>query len=626
MSFISDQASYGQPAEYTPRNQELEGEYGALKGILPKKAHYFADQIGRISGEYLTPDQPFYNQFKGEVKSKSNDFQKRLNSGEDVGSIINDMSNYRNQVSGTLDAFKKRKDMFESWNSALEKNDKIDSNTKTALRNLALDNISNSTTKKGLTLDLPLPSPAIPVNYDEKAAKLTDEMVEKEGHDTYGSQWSQLKADPTKYANFKSGFIHKDPQKIKQAVMSGLINDPEVQSSLDQDAELQLHSLYKNTQDPFQRQQIQQNIEQLHHTIKQNKLEDASNMVSWTKEGPMKTLDRTIIDNTEASEKAKKEPVNPNVPVYEAPQTPIKGTDYGDAFSLKKKGDQIPLTEKEKQSIGLMGAFPLINVKSHMKDSYDQPNTMDEKSKNFLIGASKYIDPKLHEKIKEGKSLTFKEQSTLYPEVAKMAENAKKDIEVNSRVVGMTEKESDNTNRELFGKEKAFTVENLGTGLSINTKFYDKETGELKTLADIKQEHDSKSEVSIQGKFTGENPYVIASGGDKSFAAPKQLSIDGKEYVISGPKAYIDSKTQSTDNEDNSLLKRTQKINEIYSAKLSTLPVDMKSPKGEDIKVYFEKDKTNPTEGIYKMNYKGNVIQSSSATKLEDYINTEESK
>lgn len=310
MSFISEQASYGQPADYVLRNQELEGANLAYKDLLPKKAHLFADQIGRISGEYLTPDRPFYDQFKNQLQEKTKEFQKRLDSGENIGTITNEMSNFRNQISGTLDAFKKRKDMFEAWNSSLEKNDKIDSNTKTALRNLALDNISNITSKKGLTLDLPLPSPAVPVNYDTKGAEIVDKLVEKEGHETYGSKWYEIAADPTKFANFKSGVIQRDPAKIKAAVLSGLANDPEVQSSLDQDAELHLHNIYKNSEDPNDKFHIQQNAGQLHEQIKQAKLNDVSDLLSWTKQGLNKSLDRTIIDNTERQAAAKREKID----------------------------------------------------------------------------------------------------------------------------------------------------------------------------------------------------------------------------------------------------------------------------------------------------------------------------
>lgn len=311
MSFISDQASYGQPADYVPRNQELEGANLAYKDLLPKKAHLFADQIGRISGEYLTPDRPFYDQFKNQLQEKTKEFQKRLDSGENIGTITNEMSNFRNQISGTLDAFKKRKDMFEAWNSSLEKNDKIDSNTKTALRNLALDNISNITSKKGLTLDLPLPSPAVPVNYDTKGAEIVDKLVEKEGHETYGSKWYEIAADPTKFANFKSGVIQRDPAKIKAAVLSGLANDPEVQSSLDQDAELHLHNIYKNSEDPNDKFHIQQNAGQLHEQIKQLKLNNVSNLLAWTKQGLNESSDRTIIDNTERTESIKFKINNP---------------------------------------------------------------------------------------------------------------------------------------------------------------------------------------------------------------------------------------------------------------------------------------------------------------------------
>lgn len=619
MSFISDQASFGQPAEYSARNQELEGEYRAFKDLLPKKAHVFADQIGRISGEYLTPDQPYYKQFKDELKNKAEEFQKRLSSGEDIGSITNEMSNYRNQVSGALDAFKKRKDMFESWNSALEKNDKIPSNVKTDLRNLALDNISKITSKKGLTLDLPLPSPAVPVNYDERGAKLVDEMVEKEGQETYGSKWHEISVDPTKFANFKTGFVQRNKDKIKQAVLSGLANDPEVQSSLDQDAELHLHKTFKNTDNPIEKEYIAQNAGELHDQIKQAKLHDVSDLLSWTKQGLQRNQERTIIDNTEKKAAAEKEKTNPNVPVYESPQTPIKGIDTGDDFKIKDKGTQIALTEEERQNIartGALGNYPILGLKKSKEERYSQPREMKEESKNFLLGISKYIDPKIEAKIKSGKDLTKKEQELLYPQADKIAEEAKKDIEVNSRVIGLTEKESDDINRQLFGKEKDQTVKNLGTGLAVNTKIWDKSKGKLVTLDDIQEEHDGEARVSIQGRFTGENAYVIATGGDKSFAAPKQLSIGNKEYIISGPEAYINTKTGDYSNPDNEKLKKDQELNEIYNAKLTKLPLEVNTNSGEKMTIYY-----NNKEGKYISTYKGVPIESSSAENIQRYIN-----
>ena len=598
-----------------------------MKDLLPKKAHVFADQIGRISGEYLTPYQGLYLGVKKEVGDKAKEFQGRLDKGENITSLVTEMSNYRNQISSVLEGFKRNKDTFDKWKDTLDKDKTIPSTYKTKLVNLALDNITQHVQKKGLDPDLPLPSPATPVNYDTKGAKIVDDLVEKQGREWYETfkpkipglrgdeNWYQITADPTKFANLKKGFIERDPEMIIRAVISGLSNDPEVQSSLDQDAELHLHDLYKTSKNPNDQEYIKTNAGQLHDQLKQNKINDVANLLSWTKQGRMQSTDRTIIDNTERKAGAEREKENPNVPVYSSPQTPIKGIDVGTDFELKKKGTQIPLTEKEKKDISKMGAFPIVSTKSTKEDGYIQPKDMKESSKNLLLGISKYVDPEIEKKIKSGKDLTKKEQDLLYPQAAKIAEEAKKDIEVNSKVIGLTEKESDNINRQLFGKEKDQTVKNLGTGLSVNTKFYDKSNGQLVTLDDIKSDNNEEDKVSIQGKFTGENAYVIATG-DESFAAPTQLSINNKEYIISGPEGYVDSKTGSYDNEANQALKKDKELNRIYNAKLTKIPIEIETNSGEKMNVYY-----NNKVQKYITSYKGVPLEASSAEHIQRYIN-----
>lgn len=312
-----------------------------------------------------------------------------------------------------------------------------------------------------------------------------------------------------------------------------------------------------------------------------------------------------------------KEKVNPSVPVYPSPNTNIpKSTDFGNEFTQGERA--VPLTQQEiEANMVEMGDPNPSNTKTI--DRFAQPNELSEKAKNFLLGVSQYSNPDIYKKVKKGTNLTKEEQQKIYPQVEQMTKALSEDIQVNSRVIGLTSDEADNTNQELFGK-KDNTVKNLGTGLAGNLTFYDKNTGDPLNLKELKAKYSDKEAVSVNGKFTAENPYSIIMGGDKRFTSPKQLFIGGDEYVASGPEGYIDSKTQSANTPENVQLIRDKSINSIYSLKFSPVPITSVKIYGEPVQIGFQRSPQNPIEGTYILNIKGKSFEFNTATEVENFI------
>lgn len=629
MSWLSDSASYGPPAEYVPRNIELEGSAAAFKDILPKKAHLFADTLSGVSGEYLSVDQPFYNQYKEEINAKAQSFKERLDSGEQLNQLIPEMTQFRNQSQQAMNLFNQRKDAYGKWDEELTKNtgtgpDKIDKETADKARQVALFNIQNYTKKQGLGVDLPLPTVSKKINYHQAASKFVDEQVAREGAEQFGSEWSAIAADPTKYANFKSGWERSNPEKIELIVRENLMKDPDVQASMNQEADFSLFDEYNTAPDEI-KGEIKQYIPQAHSKYKQDIIDNVASELAYTKEGLKKTIDRTIIDNTEAGERAKiKANEEQTVPVYDAPQTPVKGLDRTNSFKLQEAGTYIPYTQEEAKKIygnlsptggraWELAAAKIAAGKKSTEKTYIQPNEMSKQEQNFLSGIAHFVNPTLEKKIKAGEVLTKEEQDSLYPQADKMLDRAKQDVEVNSRVIGLTTKEFNEINRDIFGN-KELTVKNLGTGSAGNLKFYFKETGEVLDISQLKDKFSAEDKVLINGKFTGENPYPVVTG-DVSFANPKQLFINGKEVIVSGPKAFVTTDSQSTANPEQAKLLRTKAINNIYSAKFSTLPVESKIY-GQKVVSFFDEN-----SGIYKVILnKEKAEEFGTASEAENYI------
>lgn len=275
------------------------------------------------------------------------------------------------------------------------------------------------------------------------------------------------------------------------------------------------------------------------------------------------------------------------VPYYESPLSSIKGVDYEGAFDVQDKGKFIgnKMTEEEMKKQGPSKFSSPSNSSFTTEKAYIQPSQMNEKQKAFLSNVSKWIDPKLKEKIDRGEDLTKEEQEKLYPQVKVMAEKAKKDVETNSGVIVLNERDAKEENLELFGKEDP-TGKDLGTGSAINTKVFDKADGKTISYEQFLKKVPEDSRVSVRTKFTYQNPYSLITG-DKDFSIPTQVSVDGKEYIFSSPKVYVDSKTQSTDNNKNIQFQHEKAANAIYTSKFTTLPQEFQIH-GVDIETYYD--------------------------------------
>lgn len=319
------------------------------------------------------------------------------------------------------------------------------------------------------------------------------------------------------------------------------------------------------------------------------------------------------------------------VPVYSTPSTQIKGMGIGNAFDIKPKNSIIPYSSSEVNEIRdkhkldrnpSQAEIEISEGKGVRKNNeYENIQSLSKDQKNFALSGLKVLDPTIYNRIKDGGDLTNEEKSKLYPQLKIMADIANQDLKTNSTSVGLTPKEAQNTNLDLFGNkaEGGHTVNELGTGQAGNVKFYDKEEGKVISLNELKEKYNDKEPVSVRGKLTADHPYTFVTGDDE-FASPKQLFIDGKEYIVSGPKEYIDPNTKSNKIPENAELHRNKVANDIYNTKFSVIPQE-KNIYGVKTIIGFKPDNTNDrSKGVFSVTIHRDHHEFSTAQEAEDFI------
>jgi hypothetical protein len=300
------------------------------------------------------------------------------------------------------------------------------------------------------------------------------------------------------------------------------------------------------------------------------------------------------------------------VPLYTTPGSEIGGIDYGNSFNLIKKGDSIPYTKEEIKneykkagilnkdgSINKFGkAYELVASKIAAgkyseEDTYLDIDKMPQKAQNLTLSTIKLIDKNLYDKVQNGYKLTKADKDKIYPILNATKKIAEQTILQSSTSRGLTPEEAKRTNLDLFGDkaEGSYTVENLGTGQSGNTKFFDVESKELITLEELKQKHDGKATASVRNELTPDNPFSFLTNDD-SFVSPKQLFIEGKQYLISGPKEYVNKNTGNKKVTKNYQLMRNKVINKIYNSKFSLTPI-VDNIYNKDVRITFKPDNIN---------------------------------
>lgn len=323
------------------------------------------------------------------------------------------------------------------------------------------------------------------------------------------------------------------------------------------------------------------------------------------------------------------------VPVYTTPATDIKGNDYGNYFDLQKKGSYTPFTHEEAEGIykkygttsggfGKAAEYASAEIalgKQRTTNEHDDIQSLPKPAKEFALSSLKVIDKALYDKVNNGEKLTEAEKSRVYPQIKTINDIAKQDIVQSSTVVGLTAKESETTNLDLFGNKAdgSNTVDNLGTGNAGNVKFYDKETGNILSVKELKDLYDGKEKVSVRGKLTADNPYSFVTNDDQ-FADAKQLFIGGKEYISSGPKQYVDPTTGSSNVPENQQLQRTKVANDIYKAKFTVVPQE-KTIYNQKVIVGFKPfDMSDRSKGEFIVNIGDDHETFESAQEAEDFI------
>lgn len=324
MGFLNDQVSYGPPAEYFPRNQELEGKYQAYQDFKPEAAKSaLSTGITNIAGRdvrHITrTDKRYVDQLKGYVDGKTGDFQSRIDKGENTASIFKEADQLKNQYEQATQELNKRADIQEAFDTELKKSG-LSPQEQDVLKEIQYNNIEAFTKENGFTANgMPTFPIAKAVNYNEIARKAINDVAEhvKEDNPSYAA-WKQLSVDPAKYQQVLKTMKSKDRDDFYSAFSQQLANDPEAQKYLTQTANSQLFIAHQTGTDFRQegadmnigempdekfanaQQFIDNNKEELKQQLIQSKIHSVSSKLAGVAAYDNTTYTDKIIDNTEA--------------------------------------------------------------------------------------------------------------------------------------------------------------------------------------------------------------------------------------------------------------------------------------------------------------------------------------
>lgn len=407
-----------------------------------------------------------------------------------------------------------------------------------------------------------------------------------------------------------------DPNEIKASVLPDILNKPENKDYAEQQTNTALYNGKINSNDRVN----------YYNNFFTKPVDLAAARLGFTKA----KYDQDIKGNEVAIDKLKKNEAAS--PMYTTPAVTVQGMDYGDSFDLKKKGSSIPYTEQEAQGIykkwntsrGAIGnaatrAEEEINAgKQRTINEHEDINTMPESTKNFSLSALKYLDKDIYDKVANGGKLTEAEKAKYYPQLKEINDIAKQSILASSTVIGLSKEKQKQENYSLFGSEEP-TIKDLGTGNAVNVKIYDPETDKAISSKDFKEKFNDEDRVTISGKLTSDNAYSFLTHDD-AFANGKQINVNGKDYIVSGPKEYVDPNTGSKNIIENKLLYKQKEANKIANTRFIPTPSNI-NIYNKDATVWFKpNNKEDRTKGTYQVTLDGNHEEFNTAEEAEQFI------
>ena len=247
------------------------------------------------------------------------------------------------------------------------------------------------------------------------------------------------------------------------------------------------------------------------------------------------------------------------------------------------------------------------------------PELSGEKLKQFN-NIAKNINPQLQSKFEKG-TINKEEKEKLYNDVSKYIENIQNENEkIGSIFTGFDEDDSKAITIYIFKTNK---LKETGSGNFINRYFYDPENNTLYNGKDfyeniVKNElsNNENGLIAVTSESNGANPYVALTGED-SFANAKQVSINGKQYIMGdGNAEYITNE----EGEKINITSVKKQINTIYNSRFTPLKkTEIRDSEGNTYGEYWY----DPNSKTYKLkNKKEGIIKEYSSDEAIDLHST----
>jgi len=289
-NFFSDLASYSRPAEYIPRNIELEGTYQALKDYTPDLAQTVATgQVKRGPVKYLDLHG---NELSKILQSQQQDLNRIYTNIDQKTQPLNqsmaELQEVKSRYSGMLQPFADAATQVEDYRESLNKRviaGKISTDKATMANEMvnfgAIKNIQENT-------GIPNPSrmflPFVPDDVNpHTVGTAAFAAVAEEIREYFNPQeWKPIQANPTTLLNYSTTIKQRTGKDIREAVVQRLMNERPLIADLNFQAATELFVQENQAASPEEKEAIRQNREQLASEIVINKINEVVNSLGET--------------------------------------------------------------------------------------------------------------------------------------------------------------------------------------------------------------------------------------------------------------------------------------------------------------------------------------------------------
>lgn len=255
MGLFGNQASYGPPAEYTPRNQELEGQFQAFQdpnqgdSNAPLKAAV-TDIAGR-KYKHLDLYGESFNQIKDAQNQELSDFYGKMGT-QPASSNLQELQTIKQKYEPYYQAHADAADQVDAKRTeveALYKAGKISESRLNEWKSLTNQKLVEHLDKnKGVPnpSGLPLYDVPIEVNPHDAGMKALKAVATEVREYIDPQNWKEIEANPTALYNLSKLVKERSGIDIKEAVSTYLLNDPDFKASEKWNAAMSLKQIKDN--------------------------------------------------------------------------------------------------------------------------------------------------------------------------------------------------------------------------------------------------------------------------------------------------------------------------------------------------------------------------------------------